>query len=283
LPPLLNNRALVLGGGGVTGIAWTTGLLFGLHEQGVDVLRAHRLIGTSAGATVGAQITSGVPFSDLFQRQADPARQCRELNPQPQQLQALAATLLPLMNITDGAERIRRIAEVALASETVEERERRAVIEDRLPSHRWPEQSFSVVAVDTQSYQTTLFDRHSDANLVDAVAASCAVPGIWPAVTIMGRRYMDGGVRSPDNADLATDCTVVLVLSPVGLRGNHGLEAQVATLQRNGAAVHVIEPDAASRIAIGQNPFDLQMRAPTARAGHLQGCALGKDIAAFWQ
>ena len=51
-----------------------------------------------------------------------------------------------------------------------------------------------------------VFDAASDVRLLDAVGASCAVPGIWPPVTINGRRYIDGGIRSAANADLAAGC-----------------------------------------------------------------------------
>src|ERR1700722_16292621 len=124
----VNHLGLVLGGGGVTGIAWAIGLICGLHDEGVDLLKAHRIIGTSAGSTVGAQITSGVPLDDLFERQVDPAKQAPELSPTPEQQQSLMSTLLPLMNIENEAERIRRFGELALASTTVDEASRRAVI-----------------------------------------------------------------------------------------------------------------------------------------------------------
>jgi len=271
-----------LGGGGVTGVAWTTGLLLGLHERGVDVLRAHRIIGTSAGSAVAAQITSGTALSELFERQVDPGKQSAELNPEPQQLHALATTLLPLMKIDNRFERIRRIAELALQAKTVEEAARRSVIAARLPKHRWPELPLTIVAVDVESGETMLFDRHSGVSIVDAVAASCAVPGLWPCVSINGRRYMDGGIRSPDNADLAPDCTVLLVVSPLGVAANADLAGQVAELKNNGVFVHVIEPDSTARSAIGLNPFDLQRRAPATHAGREQGHSVAGKIADFW-
>lgn len=272
---------LILGGGGVTGIAWMTGIVSGLHEQGVDLLRADRIIGTSAGSTVAAQITSGVAIPELFARQIDPAMQSREIDPQPQQLQGLASNLVPLMNVSTEAERLRRIADIALQAQTIGERERRAVIEDRLPRHCWPPHPLSIVAIDTHSLKTTLFDRNSGVNLVDAVAASCAVPGLWPPVTIDGRRYMDGGARSSDNADLAPDCAVVLVISPVGQQANPGLTAQLEALRERNVLVRVIEPDPESKSALGLNPFDLGRRTPAAQAGRRQGSALGPEIADF--
>jgi NTE family protein len=273
---------LILGGGGVTGVAWTTGLLFGLRERGVDLLRAHRIVGTSAGSTVAAQITSGTALSELFERQVDPTKQSKELNPEPQQMQLLASTLLPLLNIENGAERIKRAAELAIRSKTVDEAARRTVIGARLPDHRWPELPLTIVAIDVESGETMLFDRRSGVGVVDAVTASCAVPGLWPCVTINGRRYMDGGIRSPDNADLAPDCTVVLVVSPLGHAGGTALAHQVAAMQQNGILVQVIEPDSTARDSMGLNPFDLQRRAPAAHAGRQQGNVAGEMLAAFW-
>src|SRR3984885_15307612 len=78
-----NERALVLGGGGVAGIAWTTGLLFGLSEQGVDLRDAELIVGTSAGAAVAAQLGSPLSLGELFQRQVDLALQTREITPDP--------------------------------------------------------------------------------------------------------------------------------------------------------------------------------------------------------
>src|SRR5215469_14498181 len=72
-------RALVLGGGGIAGVAWMTGLLHGLAESGQDVTGADLVVGTSAGSTVGAQLGSGLPLSELYARQTDPALQSREI------------------------------------------------------------------------------------------------------------------------------------------------------------------------------------------------------------
>ena len=197
------DQALVLGGGGVAGIAWTTGLLTGLAEAGQDVTGADLIIGTSAGATVAAQVGSGLPLDDLFARQTQPALQSREI-PVELDLDKLAADWGEIMTgVTSGEEMLRRAGAYALAADTVPEAKRRAVIESRLPSRAWPTRRVQLVAVDAETGQPYVFDSQSGAELVDAVAASCAVPGIWPPVTIGGRRYIDGGVRSSDNADLA--------------------------------------------------------------------------------
>jgi NTE family protein len=115
-------------------------------------------------------------------------------------------------------------------------------------------------------------------SLVDAVAASCAVPGVWPPVTIDGRRYVDGGVRSAENADYAAGSTRITVVAPLGLDSPLPAEKPLLTvldeLRAAGAEVALITPDEASVAAIGQNPLDPSTRTPAAEAGRAQGAAL---------
>ena len=190
-----DGHALVLGGGGVAGIAWITGLLAGLAETGDDVTGADVLIGTSAGAAVAAQLGSGLPLAELLARQTDPELQAAEI-PAGVSLDKLAAEIgASLAGVTTPEQYLRRIGAYALAARTVPESARRAVIESRLPGHEWPGRVIRLTAVDAHTGELQVFDRESGAGLVDAVAASCAVPGVWPAVTIDGHRYVDGGVR----------------------------------------------------------------------------------------
>ena len=93
---------------------------------------------------------------------------------------------------------------------------RRRVIEHRLPSHDWPERDLRITAIDVATGELVVFDSSSGVALVDAVAASCAVPGTWPPVTIGERRYMDGGVGSSVNTAVAADCATAVVLVPAG-------------------------------------------------------------------
>ncbi|MEV7043852.1 patatin-like phospholipase family protein [Amycolatopsis sp. NPDC051061] len=274
----MGGQGLVLGGGGVAGIAWTTGLLTGLAGHGQDLTGADLLVGTSAGAAVAAQVTSGVPLAELFARQADPARQTPEI-PAEIDFEKFAADFGgAVTGSTSPAEVRRAVGRLALAAETVSEVDRRAVIEARLPVHEWPEQRLLIVAVDAETGEPRRFDRASGASLVDAVAASCAVPGIWPAVTIDGRRYVDGGVRSAENADYAAGCTRVTVVSPLGADSPLPMEKPLLTvledLRAAGAEVALITPDEASLAAIGENPLAPSTRTPAAEAGRAQGAAL---------
>jgi NTE family protein len=268
---------LVLGGGGLAGIAWITGLLAGLAEAGQDVTGADLVIGTSAGATVAAQLGSGLGLDELFARQVEPALQSRERMVE-LDLGKFGADIQAYMaRAVSPEDTLRQFGRFALDAQTVPEAERRAVVEGRLPSTAWPARPTKLIAVDCASGETAAFDADSGVSLVDAVAASAAVPGIWPPVTIDGRRYMDGGVRSPDNADLAAGAERITVISPSGLDTALptllSLRAAVAALSAGGASVTVVSPDKASVAAFGTNALDPATRTPAAVAGRAQGRA----------
>jgi NTE family protein len=268
-------HALVLGGGGVAGIAWMSGLLAGLADADDDVTDADLIIGTSAGATVAAQVGSGLPLPDLYARQVNPDLQSAEIEAHVDLEQFGTEITALLIDATSPAEALRRIGQYALEAKTVPESARRAVIASRLASDVWPARPVQVVAVDAETGLMRIFDAQSGVPLVDAVAASSAVPGVWPPVTIDGRRYVDGGVRSSDNADLAAGAERITVISPLGyespLPSPLPLRDVVARLRDAGSVVIVVSPDAASHAAIGANPLDPATRTPAAKAGLAQG------------
>jgi NTE family protein len=164
----------------------------------------------------------------------------------------------------------------------------RATVAARLPSQRWPQRPMLIVAVDAHTGEPVVFDRHSGVDLVDAVTASCAGPGV-PPHSIGDNRYIDGGYRSNENADLAAGYGRVLVLSPLGGRsrapqdwGIH-LAAQADELRARGSRVETIFPDRNSRDAFGVNLMDPSTRPPAARAGYNQGRALAEQLTEFWR
>lgn len=281
-----DTRALVLGGGGVTGIAWTTGLLFGLEEGGVELGALDLVVGTSAGATVGAQLTSGVPLSDLFDRQVDPARQVAELQPHIGYVRLLLRFLPAFLARSDRRRFRQRIGRVAMGASTVDPRARHEVIGQRLPSHTWPTSPLTLAAIDAHSGEERWFDAGSGVELVDAVAASCAVPGVWPPVPIDGRHYYDGGLPSPDNATRAKGHGFVLIVSPMGGARSGGLVTrllgEVAELEHGGSHVTVLTPDAESRAALGRRALDPALRPQAALAGRVQGQRLAPTLSAPW-
>lgn len=276
-------RALVLGGGGVTGIAWELGLLAGLAEAGVDLTSADFVVGTSAGSVVGAQVTSGADLETLFARQLRPPTGERAHRLSRATLLRFAWTML----ISRGrdVEFRRRIGALALKAEqaglTPSEEERLTVIRSRLLSEEWPDRSLTLTAVDAASGEFRTFDRTSGVPLVSAVAASCAVPGVYPPVTIDGRRYVDGGMRSPANADLAQGYERVVVLAPIarGVGPMAGVDAQVTGMV---ARVAVVSPDEPAKAAIGRNVLDPAARKPSAEAGRAQAKTVVERLAEAW-
>jgi NTE family protein len=276
-------RALVLGGGGVAGIAWETGILAGLLAAGLDVTDADRLIGTSAGSAVAAQITSGRSLEELYQRQASGEATSHEIAADfdPESMMATFGKILA--KVIPGRAMNRAIGRYALSARTVPEAARREVIAARLPTHGWPDRDLRITAVDARSGRPRVFTAADGVDLVDAVAASCAVPGVWPPVTIGGRRYIDGGTRSTSSADLATGCDAVLVVAPMPElpMAASDVKQAIADLERS-AQVVTIGPDEASVAAMGANPLDPATAPPAAAAGRAQAAAHASQVAALW-
>ncbi|WP_214404184.1 patatin-like phospholipase family protein [Pseudonocardia lacus] len=279
-------RALVLGGGGVAGVAWEIGLLSGLAAQGVDLGAGELVVGTSAGSIVGALLRTGADPEELY------AAQLAEVPATEPRVEfdgaAFMASFAEVLAGATGQQDARaRVGSLALRAGTAPEGDRREIIAARLGGDRpWPAGRLVVTAVDAADGEFRAIDAASGVALVDAVAASCAVPGVWPTVTIDGHRYMDGGMRSPTNADLATGYARVLVVAPLqGMPGSPlgpGLDQEVATLRDAGAQVHVVTADEASLSAFGANPLDVATREPSARAGRDQASREVDAIRAFW-
>ena len=290
-------RALVLGGGGSTGNAWLIGVIAGLFEAGLDVTEAELIIGTSAGSTAAAQITSATPTELLAailaaapQQRTGPVTPDGGRVPLGQVADHLARMSRIIAAAEDAADMRRRMGAAALdmaAAPDGSGRTRwRATVAARLPSQRWPEQAVLITVVDAHTGEPVVFDRHSGVDLVDAVAASTSG---GPPYGIGDHRYIDGGYRSIENADLAAGYGRVLVLSPLGGTSLHprewgtDLAAQVDELRAGGSRVETIFPDSDSEHLFGANAMDLSLRPPAARAGYDQGRALAGQLTEFWR
>ncbi|EUA20163.1 patatin-like phospholipase family protein [Mycobacterium kansasii 662] len=273
----------MLAGGGLAGIAWETGLLRGVTEQSPAAARrlldSDVLVGTSAGSAVAAQISSGRRLEELFDLQL--AETSAEIDPGVD-IDAITELFLQALRAPGEQGPLQRIGAVALATRTVPEPVRRTVIAERLPVHDWPDRDLRITAIDTATGELVIFDRHSGVDLVDAVAASCAVPGAWPPVTIAGRRYMDGGVASSVNVGVAGDCAVAVVLVPSGADTpspfGPGPAAEIAAFPGSAFAVFA---DDESLTAFGPNPLDPRCRAASAMAGREQGRREAATLARF--
>jgi len=260
--------ALVLAGGGVAGIAWELGFIDGLRTEGVRLDDVDLVVGTSAGAAVGAQFATGC-LDQAVAAQLDPVSREIAVDVDVETFRAQVADLVA--GAADATEARARIGRMALAADTVPEDVRRAVIEARLPVHEWPELPLRLAAVEATTGKLVAFDRYSGVGLVDAVAASCAVPGIWPPTTIHGDRYIDGGARSVTNADLAVGAGLVIVLVPGALidPAQTQLDRELAALGPDVETV-VIVADDASVAAIGPNPLHPERRRPALEAARAQ-------------
>jgi NTE family protein len=296
---MVHNVALVLGGGGAAGQAWQIGVIAGLAEAGIDLTAAADLvIGTSSGSTSAAWVRSGVPAAELFasvlSERAQQVGRNRERPPSLppgaafDRMRAIGAAA------TSAAELRRAMGAFGLECDAIfgpDAGRRRATVAARLPRHDWPDRPMMVVALDAHTGELAALDRDSGVDLVDAVTAGTALPGLGPTYNINGTHYINGGVRSADNADLASGYGCVVVLSPLGgksqtppepgpdpgqfegLRRFPGtdLASQVDGLRKQGSRVEAITPDADSTAAMGSNQMDPATRIPSARAGFAQG------------
>ena len=272
------HTALVLGGGGITGIAWMLGILKGLQDAGVDLTGADTVIGTSAGSVVGAQVTSGLTLEELYAEQLRPAD--KEIGAG-FGFKEIAAMAVPALIPGSPVKRRRRVGRAALKAHPDGAEARIDVIRSRIHVEAWPDRDLRITAVEAESGRFTVFDKDGPADLVHAVASSCAVPVVWPPVHVAGKAYVDGGVRSPANADLAADADAVVVLAPLarGLSKAGSAEAQLRRLSRRSA---LVTPDKQALKDFGRNVLDPAKRADAARAGLRQSAEVVEQVRAVW-
>jgi NTE family protein len=264
----VQSNSWVFGGGGVAAIAWEIGVLAGLDDEGVRVGVDDHLLGTSAGAVVAAQLASELTMAELYERQ-------RQGVPYEMPKGVTAQMILTMM--VDGlrsgsaSQFGRRIGPAANAFGHDEAQDRRQVIEARLPSHTWGSRDLQLVAVDAASGDHRLFSRADGVPLVDAVMASCAIPLIWPTVAVDGNRYMDGGMRSPVNLDLALGAGPVIALAATTQWHRWArFSAQCRAIDAN-RTLTVVSMSRDSRRAQGRNPMNIESVPAVAAAGRDQG------------
>lgn len=283
-------RALVLGGGGIVGIAWEVGVLRGLRDGGAYVAGADLIVGTSAGSVVGTQLAAHRNLDDLYALQLLDSDGVIEERMQEIDLAALQTIFMKWGLAQEMTEPLMaEIGGLALQAKTATEGAWTAAIEHALAVPEWPERDLRVTAVDAASGAFQVWTRASGVPLCLAVASSCTVPGLFPPVTIDGRRYVDGGVRSGTSVDLAIGYDHVLVIAPIGAsaQGIGGiarrqLDSEVEAVRAAGSSVEVILPDAEAMEAFGPNLMDPSRRTAAAEAGMRQGLAAAESLRASW-
>ena len=293
------SRALVLGGGGPVGIAWEAGLLAGLAEGGVDAAAADFITGTSAGSVVGALVAMGRPPGDIAAPIIAEADRPRPIPQQVAEDRPGAPNMMVLMQkmqevaagVRDPEEVRREIGAFSLGARTVDEETFIGGFGRQLAEAKdgeWPGHAYACTAVDCETGEFVVWNAAAKVPLSRAVASSCSVPGVFPAITINGRKYMDGGMRSATNADLAKDYDKALVVAvrmgsgELGERMMAPLERELKVIRDAGGAVELIVPDEACMKAFGANLMNPRNRPPAAKAGLEQGRRIAKDLARFW-
>jgi len=289
------SRALVLSGGGSVGIGWQTGIAAGLASEGVDLAEADFIVGTSAGSVVGAQIALGRDMGARLERYRNPppseARPESARSVPPERLEQLMKVMADPEGDTDD-ERRASIGRFALEAETGPED---AFVDgfSRLASGPWPAR-YVCTAVNAQTGEFKVWDAETGVPLERAVASSCCVPGLFPPVTIGDARYIDGGMRSVANLDLAAGHEKVLLITLMsGDRPainermaeafKRRAEAERKAVTDAGGTIEVIAPDADAAKTMGINLMDASLAGAAAEAGFKQGTSIASAISAFWQ
>jgi NTE family protein len=285
----MTKNALILGGGGVLGIAWEIGVLKGLQDEGVDVSDADLIVGTSAGSVVGTRIAQGTAIADLVAEEYAPSDGMLEEAMKEVDLPNVMAVFQKWAGLTQMTqEACAEVGAMALASKTAPESEWLAWFEKTI-GPEWPARDLRVTAVDAESGEFQVWTRDSGVDVHHAVASSCAVPGLFPCVTITGRRYQDGGVRSGTSADLASGYDNVLIIAPIGA-GDSSIDpllgrmtrAEAEALGASGSSVELLFPDEATLAVFGINRMDSSKRSEALEAGAAQGRELAKRVEGAW-
>lgn len=279
------------------GIGWESGIVSGLMEGGVDLSQGDLIIGTSAGSFVGANLAMGRNIAELAQNfiteQQGPVPAAQPAA-QPPDLSILIGKLQEAVSGVRPAEEVRaEIGAWALTAKTIREQDFIASFGgwlSGLSENAWPERPFACTAVDATDGSFVVWNQEAGIGLARAVASSCSVPGIFPPITIRGRRYIDGGMRSATNADVAKGHDAVLVIAvtvritdPIlAERFSKPLENELKILRESGTRVELIKPDATSLDAFGMNLMDRSHRPAAAKAGLSQGRADAARLRSFW-
>ena len=265
---------LVLGGGGVVGVAWEIGVLEALmQEHALSPTEAAAIVGTSAGSVVGTQLAAGQSIDSLVERQLAPAESVGG--------GAAAPDMNAVMQIFGGmmtAEEMtidlaKETGRLALEAPTGSEDAWVGSFDGFLGVQAWPEHAdLRVVALSCTTGQRRVWTRADDVAVTRAVASSCAVPGLFPPVTIGGDRYTDGGAWSPSNADVLAGegYDAVVFIGPIGtfLAGTPQVDRELDLIRAQGSRTASILPGE------GFADLRLQLMNPAFRA---QGLEIGRQ------
>lgn len=211
LPP--HRRVLVLGGGGVIGTAWMAGLAAGLRRNGVELADADLIIGTSAGAIVGAMLATNRDLDQLAVLPEELHDDSSQIRPDFRRLRTIRGVLADT-SLDDAAAR-RKVAELVRDAPTASAASQVAIMSKLIGATAWPDRDLQITATDAHTGELIVWQKTDNVPLAVAVASSAAFPGLYPFITINGRQYMDGSLRGGVHADLAEGARTLVVLEPM--------------------------------------------------------------------
>jgi NTE family protein len=249
------------------------GLLYGLRERGLDLSRPNQIIGTSGGSVVGTHLAAGITLDTMLAAQSASDDLTSPPTPIPDPKVRPKYEELIAVHPSPRSRRVRmELCQLALTARTITEGERLVATRARLPVSEWPVLPLTVISVRARDGQVMAWTRDSGVPLIQAIAASCALPGVYPPTTIDGERYVDGGVWSPVSAGLAIGHAVVVVIAPTGDRPTFAdsLSIEVAPLEARGARIGSIVPDATAMKILGPNRMDPSRRQASVLEGRRQ-------------
>jgi len=273
----MTRAALVLSGGGLLGVGWELGVLRGLQDGGIEMARFDLVIGTSAGASSGAIAASGAQLeaiSPVAESDREIAAMFQQMNPE-----VMGPVFSALMSGGEADQSRRaRIGAIARLTQTPEDLYIE-VIRGYLPDIPWP-RPLVITAVDIDDGAFVSWPVDAGVSLIRAVAASSALPGIFPPVTIKGRRYMDGATRSPTSADLAAGNDVVVIVAAPSRseQSDRQIAAETAEVRAAGGKIVEIRPDLESGAAFGPDAMDSSRQGLVFEAGRRQGGGAAGDV-----
>lgn len=274
---MTKGRTLVLGGGGITGIAWESGVLAGLLDNGVTVDQADKIIGTSAGSFVGAVLANGYDMRDYYY-ELDERRDANDRATMSSDIYRLWQNAFVVGR--DDAKKVGQMMGdiVYTRPSHVDLSERKQAIRQRLGDVVWQD-NLEITAINAKTGATGTFNSKSGVTLEDAVTASGAVPGIWPHIRLNNSDWIDGGMISPTNAMLAEGADTIIIIAPLadGLGMMPGAYDDAEKLSQH-SHVLVIRPDSKSQAEIGDNIYNPTNILKIGNAGYLQGQALAQHI-----
>jgi NTE family protein len=287
-------RALILGGGGPVGVGWESGLAVGLAREGIILSESDLIVGTSAGSIVGARLALQMDPSQTVDSVSQPIPAEPGTDGDIGQLMTVWADAAA-RSLSPEETRV-ELGRIALAARTPDEDTYVAAdVFAEVKDCEWP-QSFRCTAVGTRTGALQVWDQSAGVPLSRAVASSCAVPGVFPPVTIGAERYMDGGMRSPLNADLAVGYDAVIVVSCMALTLPEGfsdptfdaisrqLEAEFALVRDGGAALELVGPgqEFLDISGWGANLMNPALSADAYQAGVRQAAVEADRLRAAW-